>query len=193
MYGWRPYSLLLTGDIMKTTVKTALGGMLIAMSAAIMMMSSIIPFLTYSIPAITALFVMFMRIECDSKWAFAVYVGTSIVCAFVVPEKEAVAIYIALTGYYPLLKLALDKLNRVLSVIVKAVFFVAVIVSSYTVMMRVFSISTELLEETGRFMIPLLVVLGLVTFLLYDYAIGNLEIMYYRKWQKQVRKIIRKK
>ena len=181
------------GEDMKNTVKTALGGMLIAMSAAIMMTASIIPFLTYSIPAIAALFVMFMQIECDWKWALAVYVGTSAVCAFVVPEKEAVAIYIALIGYYPLLKIPLDKLNKVVSYILKSIFFVVVIVASYVVMMRVFSISTELLEETSGFMIPLLVVLGLVTFLLYDYAIGNLEIMYYRKWQKQVRKTLRKR
>ncbi len=177
---------------MKNTVKTALGGMLIAMSVAIMMMSSLIPFLTYSIPAIAALFVMFMRIECNWKWAMAVYVGTSIVSAFVAPEKEAVAIYIAVVGYYPILKVPLDKLNKIVSIIVKGSIFVVVIVASYVVMMRVFSISTELLEETNKFMIPLLVVLGLITFLLYDYALGNLEIVYYRKWQRNIRKILRK-
>ena len=77
---------------MKNTVKTALGGMCIGLSAALMMLSSVIPFLTYAIPAMAAILVMFMRIECDWKWGLGVYFGTAIVSALVVHEKEAVAI-----------------------------------------------------------------------------------------------------
>ena len=108
---------------MKNTVKTALGGMCIGLSAALMMLSSVIPFLTYAIPAMAAILVMFMRIECDWKWGLGVYFGTAIVSALVVPEKEAVAIYIALIGYYPLLKILFDKLPKIVGYIVKAVFF----------------------------------------------------------------------
>ncbi len=178
---------------MKYTVKTALGGMCIGLSAALMLLSSVIPFLTYAIPALAALLVLFMRVECNWKWALAVYVGTSAVCALVVPEKEAVAIYIALVGYYPLLKLLLDKIPKIIGYIVKAVFFVGVIVATYYIIMHVFGISTELLEETGGYMIPLLVVLGLAAFILYDVAIDKLEIAYYRRWQKQFRKLFKKR
>ena len=178
---------------MKYTVKTALGGMCIGLSAALMLLSSVIPFLTYAIPALAALLVLFMRVECNWKWALAVYAGPSVVCALVVPEKEAVAIYIALVGYYPLLKLLLDKLPKVVGYIVKAVFFVGVIVATYYIIMHVFGISTELLEETGGYMIPLLVVLGLAAFILYDVAMDKLETAYYRRWQKQFRKLFKKR
>lgn len=178
---------------MNTTSKTALGGMCVGLSAAIMLLSSIIPFLTYAIPALAAVLVMFVRIECNWKWALAVYTGTSIICALFIPEKEAVSIYIALTGYYPVLKLLLDKPKRIISTIIKAVYFVVVIVATYIIIMKVFGISTELLEETSKFMIPLLVVLGLVAFLLYDYALNTMEMIYYRKWQKRFRKIFRRK
>lgn len=177
---------------MKYTVKTALGGMCIGLSAALMMLSSVIPFLTYAIPAMAALLVLFMRIECNWKWALSVYIGASVICALVVPEKEAVAIYIALVGYYPLLKLVFDKLPRVLGYAVKSVFFVGMIIGIYYVIMHVFGISTELLEDTQGFMIPLLVVLGLVTFIIYDVALDKLELAYYRRWQKQLRKIFKK-
>lgn len=166
--------------------------MCIGLSAALMMLSSVIPFLTYAIPAMAALLVLFMRIECNWKWALSVYVGSSIVCALVVPEKEAVAIYIALVGYYPLLKLIFDKLPRVVGYVVKSVFFVGMIIGIYYVIMHVFGISTELLEDTQGFMIPLLVVLGLVTFIIYDVALDKLELAYYRRWQKQLRKIFKK-
>lgn len=178
---------------MNNTVKTALGGMCIAVSAAIMLLSSLIPFLTYAIPALAAVLILFIRVECNWKWALGVYAGTSIVCAFFVPEKEAVGIYIALTGYYPILKLLLDKPKKIISMIIKSVYFVVVIILTYVIMMRVFGISTELLEETGKFVIPVLVVLGLVAFLLYDYALNNMEILYYRKWQKRFRKMFKKR
>lgn len=177
---------------MKNTVKTALGGMCIGLSAALMMLSSVIPFLTYAIPAMAAILVMFMKIECDWKWGLGVYFGTAIVSALVVPEKEAVAIYIALIGYYPLLKTLFDKLPKIVGYIVKAVFFVGITVATYYIIMHVFGISTELLEDTQGFMIPLLVVLGLAAFIMYDIAIEKLEISYYRKWQKQLRKLFKK-
>ena len=177
---------------MKNTVKTALGGMCIGLSVALMALSSIIPFLTYAIPALAAVLVMFMRIECDWKWALGVYIGTSVISALILPEKEAVAIYIALIGYYPLIKLIFDKLPKVIGYIVKAVFFAGVIVATYYIIMHVFGISTELLEDTQGFMIPLLVVLGLAAFILYDIAIEKLEIAYYRRWQKQFRKLFKK-
>lgn len=177
---------------MKYTVKTALGGMCIGLSTALMLLSSVIPFLIYSIPALAAVLVLFIRVECGSKWAFGVYVGTSVLSALLVPEKEAVAIYIALLGYYPLLKILFDKLPKIIGYIVKGVFFTAVIIATYYIIMRFFGISTELLEETQSFMIPLLVVLGLTAFLIYDVAIEKLEIAYYRRWQKQFRKLFKK-
>lgn len=178
---------------MNRTLKTAMGGMCIAVSAVLMLMSSLIPTFTYAIPGMAALLVMFMLVEFDWKWALSVYVGTSIVCALVVPGKEAVGIYIAVLGYYPVLKRLLDKPKKGLSLVLKSVFFTVVIIATYSVMMYVFGISTELLEEGERFMIPILVVLGLAAFLLYDTALTMLEIAYYRKWQRTVRKIFRKR
>ncbi len=178
---------------MKNTLKTAMGGMCIALSTALMLMSSIVPTLTYAIPGMAALLVLFMLVEFDWKWALGVYIGTSIVCALVVPGKEAVGIYIALLGYYPLVKRFFDKPKKWLSIIIKAVFFTVVIIATYVVMMQVFGISTELLEESEKFMLPILVILGLAAFMLYDRAMMMLEIAYYRKWQRTVRKLFRKR
>lgn len=178
---------------MNNTLKTALGGMCIALSTALMLMSSIIPYFTYAIPGAAALLVLFMSVECDKKWGLGVYIGTSIVTALVVPGKEAVGIYIAVFGYYPLIKPLLDKLPKWISIIVKIVFFTVVIVATYCVMMFVFGISTELLEETERYLLPFVAVLGIVAFMLYDRALMMIEIAYYRKWQRTVRKIFRKR
>ena len=168
--------------------------MCIALSVVIMLSSSLLPTLTYAIPAIAALLVLFMQIECNSKWASAVFVGTSVISAIVVPYKEAVGIYIALLGYYPLIKTLFDKpKNKYISLLIKSVFFTVVIVATYWVMMHVFGISTELLEESEKFFVPVLVVLGLAAFLLYDKSMTMLEITYYRKWQRTVRKLFKRR
>lgn len=178
---------------MKKTLKTAMGGMCIALSTAIMLASSLMPTLTYAIPGMAALLVLFMSAECGPKWGLSVYAGTSIVSALVVPGKEAVAIYIALLGYYPLIKPYFDKPKKVVSTIIKLVFFSVVIAATYCVLMFVFGISTELLKESERYLLPVVIVLGIVAFMLYDRALMLIEFAYYRKWQRTVRKIFRKR
>lgn len=178
---------------MNNTLKTALGGMCIALSTAVMLASSILPYFTYALPAMAALLVLFMSVECGWKWGLSVYFGTAVISALVVPGKEAVGIYIALLGYYPLVKPFFDKPKKVISAILKVIFFTVVTVATYSVMISVFGISTELLEESERYLLPFIVVLGIVAFMLYDKALMMFEIAYYRKWQRTVRKIFKKR
>ncbi|MBP3442105.1 MAG: hypothetical protein J6L62_04800 [Clostridia bacterium] len=178
---------------MNNTLKTALGAMCIALSTAVMLASSLLPYFTYALPGMAALMVLFMSAECDRKWGFAVYAGTAIISALIVPGKEAVGIYIAVLGYYPLLKPFFDKPKKWISIIIKILFFIVVIIATYCVMMFVFGISTELLEESERYFLPVVLVLGTVAFMMYDKALLMLEIAYYRKWQRTVRKIFKKR
>lgn len=177
---------------MKPTVKTALGGMCVALSAAIMLTSAI-PGMMYAIPGAAALLVLFMMAECNKKWALGVYFCTSVITAIIVPEKEAVAIYIALLGYYPVLKTVFDKIKpKILKIAVKVIFFFAIVTAAYWILMKFFGISAELMEDAEKYLIPVLYVLGLAAFLLYDRALGLLEFAYYRKWQKKVRKLFKR-
>lgn len=177
---------------MKVSVKTALGGMCVALSTALMLMSSVIPFMIYAIPGIASLLILFMMDECSKKWALGVYFCTGAVTAMLVPEKEAVAIYIAVLGYYPVLKTVIDKIKiRPLRITVKAVFFLAIITAAYLIMIFAFGISSEMLEETEKVFIPVLYVLGLAAFLLYDRALEMFELTYYRKWQKKLKKLLK--
>ena len=47
------------------------------------------------------------------------------------------------------------------------------------------------LEETEKVFIPVLYVLGLAAFLLYDKALEMFELTYYRKWQKKLKKLLK--
>ena len=167
--------------------------MCIALSTAVMLASSILPYFTYALPGMAALLVLFMSAECDRKWGFAVYAGTAIISSLIVPGKEAVGIYIAVLGYYPLVKPFFDKPKKLISILVKILFFSVVTFATYYVMIFVFGISAELLEESERYLLPVIAALGLVAFMMYDKALLMFEIAYYRKWQRTVRKIFRKR
>ena len=167
--------------------------MCIALSSAVMLASAIVPATIYALPGAASLLILFMMAECNKKWAMGVYFGTAVVTAIIVPEKEAVAMYIGVLGYYPVLKTVFDKIKpKVLRIIVKALFFLGVVTAVYLIIIKVFGISAEMLEDTQKFYIPVLYVLGLAAFLMYDYALSVFELAYYRKWQKQVRKIFKR-
>lgn len=178
---------------MKNSVKTALGGMCVAVSAAMMLVSSVIPFMIYTIPGVASLVVLFMMTECNKKWAFGVYVCTCLVTLMVVPEKEAVAIYIGVLGYYPLLKTFIDKIKlKVLNYLVKTVFFAAVVSATYFMLIKIFGISSAMIEDSEKFLLPVLAVLGLAAFLLYDRVLFLFEFAYRKKWQKKIWKLLKK-
>ena len=174
---------------MRITVKTALGGMCAALSVAVMFLSAFAPVLTYAIPAIAGVLVFFMCVECGRSWGLGVYAATALISAILVPDKEAVGMYIALFGCYPILKFYFEKPKKVIAVILKSLFYIVVTLAAYYVMIKLFGISAEFIDQGGKYFILLLMALGLVVFLIYDKTLSMYEFAYYRKWQKKLRKL----
>ena len=165
--------------------------MLVALGTLFMMLSSAIPFFEYAVPAAAGLLIVLMQAETGKIWALGVYIATSALSVLVVPNKEAVGMYIALFGCYPLLKPLFDKAPKWLAYIIKSVFFVADILAVYYILIFAFGISRELLEELNRFTLPLLILLGLVAFLLYDRSMWLIERKYMYKYHKHIVKLFR--
>lgn len=177
---------------MKQSSKTALCGIIAAISVALMFLVSIIPFLTYALPALTGAFVILITIEIDKKWAFLTYAVTSVLSLLLVPNKEVAMLFASFFGYYPILKAVFEsKLPRVLEYIAKVVLFNATMVLSYVVMIKFMGISFDDVYELGKFAVPILLILGTATFLMYDLALTRLIRVYLIKWQKRFRKLFK--
>ncbi len=176
---------------MKNTSKTALSGMAVALGTVIMLLASAIPTLEYAIPALSGFMVLFILVELGVGWGAGVYFATSLVSLFIVPNKEAVGMYIALFGLYPIVKFYVDRLPKVPSYIIKAVFFVVMTVGVYFVMIKFFSIATELLEDLTKITLPILVILGLVAFFVFDRAMSVIAVRYKKKYHKYVVKMFK--
>lgn len=177
--------------MMKNTAKTALGAMCMALGVAFMLLSSLVPFCEYAVPAAAAIIILFMNIETDWKWSLGVYIGTSLISAFVVPQKEAAGMYIALFGYYPIIMPLLNKLKKVLSYVLKIVYFNAVTVAAYYILINVIGISSDFMDDLSKYTLPVLLACGTVAFLLYDRALLLFEKQYMIKWHKRFKKIFK--
>ena len=163
-----------------------------AISVALMFLVSWIPFLTYALPALTGAFIILITIEIDKKWAFATYLVTGVLSLLIVPNKGVAMLLACFFGYYPILKAVLEsKLSRVLEYIIKVLIFDGTMILSYVVMIKFMGISFDDVYKLGKFAVPILLMLGTATFLMYDLALTRLISLYLIKWQKRFRKLFK--
>ncbi len=165
--------------------------MVTALSVIIMMLT-VIPVLTYTAPAFAGILLMLIVIEMNKKWAFGVYVAVSVLGLLLATDKEASVMYIAFFGYYPILKAVLEaKLPRAAEYILKFLIFNVSMIVSYFVLIKVFGMPMDDMNELGKYGPLILLAMGNVVFLLYDVALTKLVIVYQMKFQKRFRKLFK--
>ena len=177
---------------MKKTSKIALSAVFAALSVALMALVSIIPNLELALPAISGLFVAVIVIEVDKKWALGVWAAVSLLSLIVVPNKAAAVIYAVFFGYYPVLKSVLEsKTPRAVEYIIKVLTFAGVMSLSYFLMIKFMGIDPDLPDFLGKWAIPAIALLGIIAFLLYDYALSKLITFYCLRLSSKLRKILK--
>ena len=178
--------------MLKKSSKTALGGIVAALSVSIMFMVSIVPFLTYALPAAAAALLIPVIVEINKKWALGVYLSVSILSLLFLPNKEVAVIYTAFFGYYPILKSFLEShMKKPPELILKLIIFNGAITVSYYLMMKFMGITIDELDNFGTYAVPILLGFGTVAFILYDYSLTKIISLYLYKWQRQFRKMFK--
>lgn len=177
---------------MKQSSKTALGGIVSALSVVLMLLTAIIPFMSYALPLVAGALLILMVIEINKRWAFIVYVAVSLLAIFVVPDKEAAVFYVAFFGYYPIIKSSLEKhLPRVIEWIVKFVIFNAAVLAAYFFTVKVLGIPFDDMGPLGQYGVPILLGLANFTFLMYDIMLTKLVTLYLYKFRKSFKRIFK--
>lgn len=150
---------------------------------------AIVPFLTYALPAVAGVLIVFMVIETDKKWAFGVYCTVAILAMLLVADKEVAVMYLAFFGYYPILKAVIEsKIPVVLGWILKVASFIATMVAAYLLMINLMGVTIDEIEEFGMAAVPLLLGMGTVAFVMYDITLSKLIILYLNKFRKLFRR-----
>lgn len=180
------------GGNLKQSSKTALGGIVSALSVVLMLLTAVIPFMSYALPLIAGALLILMVIEINKSWAFIVYVAVSLLAVFVVPDKEAAVFYVAFFGYYPIIKSSLEKhLPRVIEWIVKFAIFNSAVIAAYFLTVKVLGFAFDDMGPLGQYGIPILLALANFTFLVYDIMLTKLVTLYMYKFRKSFKRIFK--
>lgn len=169
---------------MKQSAKIALCGVLGAL-AVVCMMLTVIPVSTLALTALAGIILMPISLEAGAKWGFAAFAAAGALTFFIAPDIEAKLLFLTFFGYYPTLKLLMDRLpSKVLAWVLKLAVFNGAVVAVYLLLMAVGGLEPDEFEVFGINMPLVLLGLGNVVFVVYDLALGGLKDIYKARWHR---------
>ena len=170
---------------MKQSVKIAFGGIIVALVTAFMA-ASLIPDLTFAVPAVAGLLIIPVFAEVGTLYAVICFIASSLL-SFFIGDKTSWVLFVALFGYYPILKPYMEKIRfPVLKWALKLLIFNSAAVACYAVEILLFTVTLK------GWMLALVFLLGNVAFVLYDIAISRVAAFYYRKLHSRISGILKK-
>lgn len=174
---------------MKQAKRVAFGGMMAALAVAVMM-AAYFPYLTFAVPCMAGLVSAVVAIELSQKWAYGVYAVSSVI-VLLFAEPEAKILYVSFFGYYPVLKITLEKIRAIwLEYIVKFAVFNFAIIICYTVFASVFGVSMSDMGDFGKYTNLILLAVGNIVFFVYDILIDRLAGIYMYRFHNNVSKYL---
>jgi hypothetical protein len=177
----------------QATAKLALCGVAAGLSAAVMVLGALVPVMTYALPALLGLPVLFLALEAGRPWALGVWLAVSTLGFLLAADKEVPLLYAGFFGHYPVCKALLEgrRLPRPLEWLCKLALFAAAMLVCYFVTVRVLGLPFEGPGWLGRWLAPAMLAAGAVVFVVFDVALTNGVTLYLRRWQKHVRRLFR--
>lgn len=175
------------GFALKKSTQVAIGGLSAAICLLLMFMTGMIPLSSYILPAMAGIVLIGVGQESGAKTALLVYAVTSLLGLMIVPDREAILLFIMLLGYYPILRPHLQRLPKFVSLILKLGLLNIVILAFYLLLKYVFAIPD--MAKTFRVGAAIFLLIVNFTFLMYDFLISQLLVLY-TKWFRP--KILRK-
>ena len=167
----------------KNTRRIALGGMMVALATAILLMGGVIPAATFVGPAVAGLMLVPMLVEGGLRFALGGWIAISALGLMLCADKEAALLFLFL-GWYPAVKWKLDaRLKGWKGITVKLVLWnlcAGAMVALIFFVLRMDQIIAEY-REMGHALLIAFIVLANVTLLLYDRLLGIMAVLYLKK------------
>ncbi|MBO4433162.1 MAG: hypothetical protein J5852_06500 [Clostridia bacterium] len=170
---------------MKKTVKIAFCGIIAALITGVMA-ASLIPDLTFSVPAIAGLFIIPVFAEAGYAYALLCFFASSAL-SFFIGDKTSFVLYIALFGYYPILKPLIEKIKvSLVKWLLKLFLFNTAAVVCYLVEILLFTVTLK------GWMLAVSFLLGNIAFVLYDIAVSRIAALYYLKLHNRISSMLKR-
>lgn len=172
--------------------RVALGGIVSALCVTAMFLAGILPALYLLLPMIAGVLLMIIAAEVSIGWAFLTYLAVSILSVFVTADKEAALVFIMVFGHYPVVRCCIEKIkSKTLRRFLKFLIFNVSVAAFYYTTVFLFGMQQMLEEmrEIGRYGEIIMLGVANLLFLMYEYNLGFLYIMYKKRFRKKLRRI----
>ena len=186
---------------MNKTIKISFCGIITALCLVVMLTTGVIPVGTYALPAIAGVLITIIVIEVGIKWAAAVFACVSILSLFLAGDKEAVVYFILFFGYYPIIKNIIEryqikkyknnKLVKFFSLVLKVLVFNIASISAFFISVKIILIDQSEFYIFGVPVVWPFLIVGNITFIIYDYAFSGLIVTYFIKIQPILKRLIK--
>ena len=166
---------------MKKSEQVALCGVVAALCTLLMFMTGMFPFSTYALPALAGLLMVTVAVETGPTWAYTLYVAVSLLSFIMTPDKEAMLMFVAFFGHYPITKLLIERLrSKPVRAVLKVLCFNLCVVLGYLVIIYLLRMPDVLTEfgDFGKYSVYILLGLGNLLFVVYDVALTNVMRAY---------------
>lgn len=173
---------------MKQTKKITLCAILTALSVVLLTLGTLTQVLDLSMAAIVSCFVVLIQLELGGAYPYLFWAATSLVTYLILPAAQGAGLIFAVLGLYPLLKLILERLPRVLAWICKLL-LAAILLALFVVLAKfVFMLPDAVLSG---WLLPVFCVGALVAFVLYDVALSRLTVFYALRIRPQIERFLK--
>lgn len=177
---------------MKKSIKAAVGGMCTALSVVLMFLGGVLYIFTYAVPMLLGILMTMLKKTFGNSTALSVYAATSILSFILVSEKECVLMYVLFFGYYPVLKPCLERVKpKAVSVLLKFLIFNIAVLVIEIISVYVFGIP---FFEDGVFSKTILILFAVlmnITFFMYEFMLKYYLLVYERKLEKRILKLLK--
>lgn len=162
----------------------AMGGVFAALAVVIMLLGGLIPVATFACPMLASGLLAWLRRELPLPACLGWYGIVALLSALLGPDKEAAFVFLFL-GWYPLLKPRLDRLPKLPALGLKLLVFFAAIAGAYGTMIFLFRLEALVQEARtmGKVLLLVTLLLGAVTFLLFDFILSRLPLIFKKRKQ----------
>jgi len=168
--------------------RTALGGILSALSITFMFLGGVFPFAEYVGPALASICVLIFKEEFGAKAALLMYIAVSLLALLLSPSLESSLLFMAFMGWYPISKNIIEtKTKGILSLVIKLLLVNISVLSLYYVLLNVLKLPS--LEEDlagGTWLTVVLIILYNITFLLFDRLLTVISYYYKNVFRKKL-------
>lgn len=153
-----------------------------ALGVVILYLGAILEVLDISCAALASMLCIIVYAEIGGVYPWLVYGVTGALSLLLLPSKFGAVMYVCLAGFYPMLKVLFERfVSRFLEWLCKIILFNIAMTAMIIIATFVFSVA-----DMGRMYILTLYVVGNVTFVIYDIALGMLIRLYYLKFRRQL-------